>query len=64
MIVSVSAVFLLGALVYLLWRYANLQAWQAVICILFGYLLASSSVGPFVGRWLASLLRFIAGVHL
>ncbi len=64
MIVSVSAVLLLGVFVYLLWRYARLPLWQAAICALFGYLLASSSVGPRIGDGLQALVRFIATLEL
>ena len=64
MIVSVSAVLLLGVLVYLLWRYAGLKAWQAAVCALFGYFLASSSIGPQIGNGLRALARFVAGLDL
>lgn len=64
MIISVSAVLLLGAFVYLLWRYARLPLWQAAICALFGYFLASSSLAPRIADGLRSLAHFIAGLHL
>ncbi len=64
MVVTVSAVLLLGVFVFLLWRYARLPLWQAAICALFGYLLASSSLGPHIGNGLRSLAHFIAGLHL
>ena len=62
--ISISAVLLLGALVYLLWRFANLSAWQAAICVLFGYFLATSSIGPTLGRWPLILFRVIGRWHL
>lgn len=64
MIVSVSAVLLLGVFVYLLWRYARLPLWQATICALFGYLLASSSLGPHIANGLHDAAHFIARLHL
>lgn len=64
MILSVSAVLLLGVFVYLLWRYARLPLWQAAICALFGYLLAASSLGPDIADGLHSLARFISRLHL
>ncbi len=64
MIVSVSAVLLLGVFVYLLWRYAGLRLWQAAICTLFGYLLASSSLGPHIGNGLRAAAHFVSGLHL
>jgi hypothetical protein len=64
LIVSVSAVLLLGVFVYLLWRHAGLRLWQAAICTLFGYLLASSSLSPHIGNGLRTAAHFIAGLHL
>jgi hypothetical protein len=64
LIVSVSAVLLLAVFVYLLWRYAGLRLWQAAICVLFGYLLASSSLGPHIGLGLQSAVRFVSRLHL
>lgn len=64
MTVSISAVLLLGVFVYLLWRYAGLRLWQAVICIVFGYLLAASSLGPRIGDCLRFAAHFIAHLHL
>ena len=63
MIVSVSAVLLLGVLVYLLWRYAGLKAWQAAVCALFGYFLASSSIGPHIAKALRNAASFVAGLN-
>jgi hypothetical protein len=62
--IAVSAVVLLGIFVYLLWRYARLPLWQAAICAAFGYLLASSSVGPAIGTGLRALAKFVAGLDL
>jgi hypothetical protein len=63
-IVSVSAVLLLGVFVYLLWRYARLPLWQATVCALFGYLLAASSLGPHIANGLRDLTNFISRLHL
>ena len=62
--VSVSAVLLLGLLVYLLWRYARLPLWQIAVCTLFGYYLATSTVGPHIGRLTAAAVRYLAGLDL
>jgi hypothetical protein len=64
MTLQISAVILLGVFVYLLWRDARLPLWQAAICAAFGYLLASSSIGPQIGEGLRALARFIAGLDL
>jgi hypothetical protein len=47
-IVSVSIVLLLGVLVWFLVRYTALRAWQALVCVLFGFYVAASPVAPYV----------------
>jgi len=44
--VTVSVVFALGVVVFLLCRYAGLKVWHAAICIVLGFYLASSSLAP------------------
>ena len=64
MTLSLSAVVLLGALVYLFWRFAGLRGWQALICILFGFYLASSSLAPTIRAACRTVAKFLAGVDL
>ena len=64
MIVSISAVLLLGALVLLLCRHANLRAWHALVCVLFGFYLASTAVGPHLANALRAMAHAISQVHL
>jgi hypothetical protein len=46
MTVSIPLVLIAGALVYLAWRYMGLRIWQAIVCLLFGFLLAATAAGP------------------
>jgi hypothetical protein len=62
--VSVSAVLLLGLLVYLLWRYTRTPIWHILVCVLFGYFLAASSIAPNIGRVLTAAARYISGLDL
>jgi hypothetical protein len=48
-ILSVSLVFLLGVLVWFLVRFAALQGWHALLCVLFGFFLASTRSRPTSG---------------
>jgi F0F1-type ATP synthase assembly protein I len=61
LIVSISAVLLLGAFTVLLWRYAGLKAWHALVCVLLGFYLASSSVATVIDRAAKSLVEIISG---
>lgn len=64
MLVTVSAAVLLGSLVWLLWRYANVRAWHAAVCAMFGFYLASSSSGPHIASALRTLAQSISTLHL
>jgi hypothetical protein len=61
--ISISAVLFLGLLVYLLWRYARLPLWHIAVCVLFGYYLATSTLGPHIGRLTAAAIHYLAGLN-
>jgi hypothetical protein len=63
MAVSLSLVLLLGVFVYLIWRYARLPVWQIVLCALFGFYLASSSLGPNIAHAVQSFAQFLSRLH-
>jgi hypothetical protein len=62
--ITLSAVVLLAALVYFLIRFAGLRVWQAAICLLFGFFLASSSLAPYIRDAVRAVARFLAGLDL
>jgi hypothetical protein len=64
LIISVSVVLLLGAFVVLLQRHANLRLWHAIVCLLCGFFLASTSLAPHISNAASSVARFIASLHL
>ena len=59
MIVSLSVMVLLGALVFALCRWAGLRAWHAVVCLLFGFTLASSPAAPTINQALRALVDLL-----
>jgi hypothetical protein len=59
--VSLPLVAILGAVVLLAWRYMGLRAWQAVLCLLFGFLLAATTAAPEIQNTLAALVRWLTG---
>ena len=61
LIVSVSAVLLLAVAVVVLCRWAGLKPWHALVCVLFGFYLASSSLAPALARLGSALARTVAG---
>jgi hypothetical protein len=62
-IVSVSLVLLLGLLIVFLIRYTKLRAWQAVICILFGFYVASTPLAQYINAAATAVLHLISGVR-
>ena len=57
MTVSIPLVALLGAALYLAWRYMGLRVWQAVICLIFGFLLAATTAAPEIHRLITDIAR-------
>ncbi|PRX98168.1 hypothetical protein [Allonocardiopsis opalescens] len=62
MIVSLSAVVMLAALVWGLWRFAGLRLWHAAVCVFLGFYLASSSVGPYIEQAGQAVASFLSGL--
>ena len=63
MILSVSLVLLLGVLVWFLVRFAALRGWHALLCVLFGFFLASTPLAPYIRDGCHALARIVAGVE-
>jgi hypothetical protein len=55
--VTLSVTLALAGVVVLLSRYAGLRFWHAVVCILLGFYLASSSLAPEISSLTRSLFR-------
>jgi hypothetical protein len=64
MVLSLSLVVVLGAFVVVLWRYAGLRTWHAVVCVLFGFFLASTTAAPFITANVRDLVQLLSGVRL
>ena len=64
MIICVSIVLLLGVRVWFLVHITALRAWQALLCILFGFYLAASPLAPYVSSAATAVARLISGITL
>jgi uncharacterized membrane protein len=64
MIVSLSTVLLLGAVVFVLCRYAGLRPWHGAICALFGFFLASTGAAPYIRDAATAVAHWLSGAHL
>lgn len=64
MAVSISAVVLLAVLVVLFVKKGGLKAGHAVVCVLLGFYLASSSMAPAIAEVATNVARLISGIKL
>ena len=61
MAISVSLIALLAVAVWLLHKFAGLKLWHGVVCVLFGFYLASSSVAPEIRTTVTSIIHAFTG---
>ncbi|MCX4691204.1 hypothetical protein AB0D94_09260 [Streptomyces sp. NPDC048255] len=62
MALSISAVVLLAIIVFLLVRRSGLKAGHAVVCVLLGFYLASSTVAPTLSQLTSNVASMISGL--
>lgn len=61
--ISVSAVVLLGILVFVFVKKSGLNAMHAIVCSLFGFFLASTSMAPSINRFVTGVADMIGQIH-
>jgi hypothetical protein len=59
--VSIPLVVVLGAVVWLAWRYMGLRTWQAILCLLLGFLLAATTAAPQIRHIVHGIVRALTG---
>ncbi|HEY3957825.1 MAG TPA: hypothetical protein VGM53_31035 [Streptosporangiaceae bacterium] len=59
MTVTLSVALLLTVTVFVLCKYAGLKFWQAAVCIMLGFYLASTSFAPDISQFTTSLFRLL-----
>lgn len=62
MALSISAVVLLAIIVFLLVKKSGLKAGHAVVCVLLGFYLASSSVAPTINELSTNVANVIGDI--
>lgn len=60
MAVTLSLVVVLGITVWVLHRYAGLKFLHAVVCVLFGFFLATTGAAPMIRGAVASVIGLIS----
>jgi hypothetical protein len=59
--VSIPLVLIAGVIVYAAWRFMSLRAWQAIACLLLGFLLAATSAAPAIQRIVTVIVNYLTG---
>lgn len=59
MTVSIPLVLIAGVAVFIAWRYMGLKIWQAIVCLLFGFLLAATTTGPEIHNLITGLVQWL-----
>ncbi|MGP2442054.1 hypothetical protein [Streptomyces sp. JW3] len=62
MALSISAVVLLAIIVFLLVRKSGLKAGHAVVCMLLGFYLASSTIAPTISELTSNIAGMIGSI--
>ncbi|MCB5166927.1 hypothetical protein LG634_19030 [Streptomyces bambusae] len=64
MALSISAVVLLGVIVFLLVKKSGLKPGHAVVCVLLGFYLSSSTMAPTMRELTTNVANMIGGLKL
>ena len=57
--VSIPLVALLGAVVFVAWRYMGLKVWQVLLCLLFGFFLAATTAAPQITHLVTGIVQWL-----
>jgi len=59
MIVSIPLIVLAAIIVYIAYRHMGLRVWHAIVCALFGFLLAATSAAPQIRSLIAGIVQWL-----
>jgi hypothetical protein len=63
MTVTFPLVLIVAIAVLVAYRYMGLKVWQAVLCLLFGFLLAATTAAPDIRDAVTAVLHWLGGSH-
>jgi hypothetical protein len=58
MTVSIPLITLMAIAVYVAYRYMGLKVWHAVVCLILGFLLASTGAAPQINSLLSGIVHW------
>ena len=56
MAITISIVLIFGVAAGVLYRYGGMKLWHALVCIAFGFFLATSSIAPTIRNVVTSIV--------
>ena len=59
--ISIPLVLVVGIVVFIAWRFMGLRAWQVVVCLLLGFLIAATTAAPAIQRLITGLVASLSG---
>jgi hypothetical protein len=59
--ISISLVLVLGIAVWWLHKYNGMKVWHGLICALFGFYLATSSLAPEIRNTMTAIIHALTG---
>lgn len=60
MTVTIPVVLLVGAVIYVAYRYMGLRVWQAIVCLIFGFLLAATTAAPEIRALITAIVGWLS----
>ncbi|MEU7746835.1 hypothetical protein [Nonomuraea sp. NPDC049158] len=57
--VTVPLVVIVGVIVFVAWRYLGLRLWQAILALVFGFLLAATTFAPGISTVINGIAKWI-----
>jgi hypothetical protein len=60
MTVTVPVVLIVAAVIYVAYRYMGLRVWQAVLCLVFGFLLAATTAAPEIRSVITGIVQWLS----
>ncbi len=60
MTVTVPLVLIVAAIIWVAYRYMGLRVWQAVVCLIFGFLLAATTAAPEIRSLITAIVQWLA----
>jgi len=59
--ISIPLVAILGLGVFVAYRYMGLKVWQAILCLIFGFLLAATTAAPEIRNAITVVVQWLGG---